>query len=143
MRRKLRQNRRSDCPVGLALDIVGDRWTLLIARDLLITGKHGYAALLGSGERIATNVLADRLRTMQRHGLVYKVPHNLDGRKSEYHLTKRGLQLAPILAELILWGAECADAKVAPNFVERLRNNRRTTLDSLIAAAGKRAVRPS
>ena len=140
MRRKAHPTRRSDCPVGLALDIVGDRWTLLVVRDLLIAGKHDYGALLGSGEAIATNVLADRLRALQQHGLVRKTPHDLDGRKSEYHLTERGLQLAPVIAELILWGAELPDANVTPTFVDRLRKNRRSTINSLVSAARKRAV---
>ena len=83
--------RRSQCPVACALDIVGDRWTLLVIRDLL-GGKRRYGEFLSSAEKIPTNILArrERLRRLEREGLVSRVPYNTRPLRVEYHLTPEG-----------------------------------------------------
>jgi DNA-binding HxlR family transcriptional regulator len=96
--------RRSSCPVACALDVVGDRWTLLVVRDLLLGGPRRYGDLLASGERIPTNILAERLRRLERHGLVERVPYSEHPPRVEYRLTGAGQALGPALDALAQWG---------------------------------------
>src|SRR5688500_2495382 len=84
--------KRSPCPVACTLDLLGDRWTLLVARDLVM-GKTTFDAFLSSPERIATNILADRLKLLADAGLVEKASDPRDGRRSTYRLTPRGESL--------------------------------------------------
>src|SRR2546429_9312076 len=94
---------RSSCPVACALDVVGDRWTLLVVRDLL-GGARRYGELLASGERIPTNILADRLRRLESHGLVERTPYREHPPRMEYRLTEAGRGLGPALDALARWG---------------------------------------
>ncbi len=95
--------RRSPCPVACALDIVGDRWTLLLIRDLL-GGKRRYGDFLASSEKIPTNILADRLRRLEREGLVRRVPYSLHPPRHEYELTPEGRELGRAVDALAVWG---------------------------------------
>lgn len=95
---------RSPCPIAGALDLVGDRWTLLVMRDLLLYDKRRFAEFLASPERIATNVLADRLARLEQCGLVERKQYAERPPREEYHPTARGWDLAPVLRELIHWG---------------------------------------
>jgi DNA-binding HxlR family transcriptional regulator len=110
VRRKSNQERgtrttlRSRCPAAGALDLVGDRWTLLVVRDLLLYEKHRFGEFLASPEGIASNVLADRLQRLERSGLVVRRQYAEHPPREEYHPTARGRDLAPILRELIRWG---------------------------------------
>ena len=97
--------RRSDCPISFALDLFGDRWTLLVIRDLAFKGKNSFSDFLASDERIARNVLADRLAMLEAEGFIEKRPHAEDRRRWVYSLTERGLGLIPVLVEMILWSA--------------------------------------
>src|SRR5262245_49763642 len=94
---------RSPCPVAGALDLVGDRWTLLILRDLL-TGKTRYGQFLTSPERISTNLLADRLQRMEAAGLVTAVPYSKHPVRMDYQLTPVGRALRPVVEALANWG---------------------------------------
>lgn len=94
---------RSPCPVAATLDLIGDRWTLLIIRDLF-AGKSRYRDLAGSPEKIATNILASRLETLQAHGLVHARPSADRAGSSDYTLTPRGRSLLPVLQALRDWG---------------------------------------
>lgn len=98
--------KRSLCAISTALDIVGDRWCLLILRDLMFTEKRSYSELLSSEEGIATNILAARLLRMEENGIIRKSAHPTDGRKSIYLLTEKGIGLLPVLIELNFWMAE-------------------------------------
>jgi len=95
---------RSPCPIAGALDLIGDRWTLLVIRDLLLYDKRRFAEFLSSPEGIATNILADRLERLGRCGLVERRPNADRPARVEYHPTARGWDLAPVLRELIRWG---------------------------------------
>ena len=95
---------RSLCPIAGALDLLGDRWTLLLVRDLLLYDKRRFAEFLSSPERIATNILADRLERLERCGLVERRQDADHALRGEYHPTARGRALAPVLRELIRWG---------------------------------------
>jgi DNA-binding HxlR family transcriptional regulator len=100
--------RRSLCPVACALDVVGDRWTLLVIRDLL-AGKSRYGDFLASAEKIPTNILADRLKRLEREGLIARVPYSTRPPRMEYHLTPEGRELGRAVDALVTWGlAHCA-----------------------------------
>jgi DNA-binding HxlR family transcriptional regulator len=94
---------RSGCPVACALDIVGDRWTLLVVRDLL-RGKKRFGELVASSEHIPTNILAERLKRLERAGLVAAVPYSEHPPRHEYALTAAGRDLAPVLSAVATWG---------------------------------------
>jgi DNA-binding HxlR family transcriptional regulator len=94
---------RSPCPIANTLDLLGDKWTLLVVRDLLLFEKHRFAELAGSYEGIPTNILADRLRRLESCGIVTKVPYQEHPVRHEYILTQKGRELFPVLKEMILW----------------------------------------
>jgi DNA-binding HxlR family transcriptional regulator len=94
---------RSRCPIASALDLLGDKWTLVVVRDLLLLGKHRFADLLASGEGISTNVLAERLERLEWAGLVERRRYQEHPPRDEYHLTESGRELFPVLRELIQW----------------------------------------
>ena len=104
-RKKPSPKRRSECPLNVSLEILGDRWSLLIIRDMMVRGFQTYNEFLQSHEKIATNILADRLRKLEAQGIVTTKQHSSDGRKRIYSLTKKGIDLAPVLTELVLWAA--------------------------------------
>lgn len=126
---------RSDCPIAHTLDVLGDRWTLLILRDLLFRAKRRFTELRESPERIATNVLTDRLRRLEEAGLIEREPDPDDGRRAIYRPTAAGVELAPTLIEMILWGIDHGPGGgAAPaDFVERARNDREGLLAELRA----------
>jgi DNA-binding HxlR family transcriptional regulator len=97
--------RRSGCPLNASVEILGDRWSLLIIRDMMLRGFRTYKEFLESYEGIATNILADRLRKLVAHGIITTEQDPSDGRKLIYLLTAKGLGLAPILTEMVLWAA--------------------------------------
>lgn len=97
------QKNRSLCPINLVLEAVGDSWSMLIIRDLMLRGHTSYQAFLRSDERIATNILADRLQKLEQHGLISKAADPSDARKYIYALTQKGADLAPVLIEMTLF----------------------------------------
>ena len=99
---------RSACPVSLSLEVLGDRWSLLIVRDMMVRAFRSFKQFQESGERIATNILADRLRKLESAGIIVAEGDPGDGRRSVYRLTERGIDLAPLLLELLIWGARHA-----------------------------------
>ena len=117
--------RRSDCPISFALDLFGDRWTLLVIRDLAFKGKNSFSDFLASDEGIARNVLADRLASLETAGFIEKQPDPDDGRRSIYALTDRGLGLIPVLVEMILWSArEDPDTGAEADFIREATEDR-------------------
>jgi len=101
--------RRSGCPLNASVEMLGDRWSLLIIRDMLLLGYRTFKEFLNSHERIATNILADRLRRLENYGIIRSTPDPADGRKQIYSLTAKGLGLAPVLTEMVLWAAAHED----------------------------------
>jgi DNA-binding HxlR family transcriptional regulator len=119
-----RRRRRSDCPIHFALEVFGDPWTLLILRDLLLKGRSTYSDFLHAEERIATNVLADRLTRLEEDGLVVAERGVEGGRAHRYHPTGKAVDLLPVLLEIIAWSATYDPATAAdPDFVNRLRTD--------------------
>lgn len=93
---------RSGCPIVNSLDRFGDKWSLIILRDI-VTGKRRYGEFQKSPERIPTNILADRLRTLERHDLIRRVPYQSKPQRFEYRLTEKGADLLPVLQALSRW----------------------------------------
>lgn len=117
--------RKSDCPINFALEIFGDRWTFLIVRDLMFKGKHYYGEFLTSEEKIATNILADRLALLEINGIVSKSSDLNHKQKIIYRLTPKGIDLIPILIEVIMWSAKYdKDSAVDLNFVKSVEQDK-------------------
>lgn len=129
--------RRSACPISFSLDLFGDRWSLLVLRDLVFLGVRHYRQFLESGEGIATNVLAERLRRLERAGLIAKRRDPEDRKRYVYTMTPKGLDTIPILLELIVWGARYDPHTGAPaEFVERYRRDPKGMVAELRRRAG-------
>ncbi|WIX99114.1 helix-turn-helix domain-containing protein [Amycolatopsis mongoliensis] len=95
---------RSRCPINLSLEIFGDRWTLLVLRDVVFGGARHFRELLGGEERISSNVLADRLAVLVEHGLLTRADDPSHKQKVTYSLTERAIDLVPVLVQLSAWG---------------------------------------
>ncbi len=109
MPEKRTATRRSGCPLNASVEMLGDRWSLLIIRDMMLRGARTYKEFLESYEGIATNILADRLRKLVAHGIITTEADPADGRKLIYLLTAKGIDLAPVLTEMVLWAAAHED----------------------------------
>jgi DNA-binding HxlR family transcriptional regulator len=101
--------RRSGCPLNASVEMLGDRWSLLVIRDMMVRGYRTFKEFLSSDEGIATNILADRLRRLQKYEVITTQRDLSDGRKVFYVLTAKGMDLAPILTEMVLWAANHED----------------------------------
>ncbi|MCI9845499.1 winged helix-turn-helix transcriptional regulator [Flavobacterium pectinovorum] len=97
------QKKRSDCPVSFSLEAFGDKWSLLIVRDLMLKKKCTYGELAKSDEKIATNILAARLLSLEENGIIQKLEHPDSKAKVLYQLTQKGIDLIPIIIEINLW----------------------------------------
>ena len=128
MPRKRKSKRRSGCPVSVSLDLLGDRWSLLIIRDLMVRGYRTFKEFEESGEGIATNILTDRLRKLKSTGIITTQVDETDGRKVNYRLTQKGIDLAPVLLELVIWGARHENTEASCALIENMARNR----DSLV-----------
>lgn len=97
---------RSGCPISLSLELIGDRWTLLIIRDLVFAGKRHFREFLQSDEGISSRTLAERLQTLVDEGILTRSDDPTHGLKAIYRLTEAGIDLLPVLATLGAWGAK-------------------------------------
>ena len=109
MRKRRKAKRRSECPLNASVEMLGDRWSLLIIRDMMLREARSYKQFLQCYEGIATNILADRLRKLTAYGIIAAEPDPSDGRKLTYLLTAKGIDLAPVLTEMVLWAAAHED----------------------------------
>ena len=139
--------RRSDCPISVALELLGDPWSLLVIRDLTFKGLHTFRDFMGAGEGIATNVLTDRLARLETAGLIEKAPDPNDGRGRIYSVTGKGLDLAPVLMEIVILSATHEKTAAPPALVRRMKKDRQGLLADLRRAhsrpEGRSAVRPA
>lgn len=126
--------RRSGCPVSLSLEVFGDRWSLLIVRDLMVRGYHSFKQFQESGEGIASNILADRLARLVASGIVTAEPGETDGRRITYRLTEKGIDLAPVLLELLVWGAKHEPSGASCALILKMEKNR----DEILAEVRRR-----
>lgn len=119
---------RSHCPVNYALEVIGDRWALLILRDIVFRGQRTYRDFLNSEEGIATNILASRLNHLIEAGILQHEGDEADGRKGNYSLTEKGLDLIPVIFEMVLWSAKYdkqSEAKRVVPLIELIKKNNR------------------
>ena len=98
-----KSKKRSDSHVSCSLDIWGDKWSLLIVRDLMFAKECTYGDFLKSAEGIATNILASRLQTLEENKIIEKLDHPDSKAKVLYRLTRKGIDLLPIMIEINLW----------------------------------------
>ncbi len=126
---------RSTCPISSALDILGDKWSLLIIRDICLLGKRTYGEFSQSDEKIASNILADRLNRLEAHGIISKGEMIGNKKVKIYRVTDKGLGLLPILVETILWSDKylTIDPK-AKAFARELRKDKEGQLRKIAAA---------
>ena len=115
---------RSGCPVSVSLEIFGDRWSLLIIRDMMVRGYGTFKEFQNSGEGIATNILSDRLDRLERAGIISAEADQEDARRVNYRLTEKGIDLAPVMLELLIWGARHQKTGAPCEVVEHLSRNR-------------------
>ena len=128
------RKRRSGCPVSIALEVFGDRWSLLIVRDLMVRGLQSFKDFLASGEGIASNILAERLQRLERAGIVVTESEESDGRRLNYRLTEKGIDLAPVMLDLLMWGAKHEQTSTSCSLLLRLEKNR----EEILAEARRR-----
>lgn len=122
---------RSHCPINFVLETFGDRWTLLIVRDLMFKGKQSFSDFLASDEGIATNILAERLRRLEESGVVVRTAA-ADRRKRTYRLTDKGRDLLKVMLEITAWSARHDPLSNTPEtFLAQFENHR----DAVIAEA--------
>lgn len=133
--------RRSGCPISIALELLGDAWSLLIVRDLIFKGRQTFNEFLAGGEGIATNILTERLRRLEAAGIVEKRPDPDDRRRSLYRLTAKGIGLAPVLVELVVWSATYEDTDAPAAVVRQMRRNRERFIEDVRRQWSDRAGR--
>lgn len=128
--------RRSECPISYGLDFFGDRWSLLIVRDIAMKGMQHYGEFAEAGEGIATNILASRLKHLLASGIIEKHPDPDHGSKRIYRLTEKGVDLLPVIVEIIVWSAKHdPDSPVTRAYLDRATRDREGLLEEMRAAA--------
>lgn len=116
---------RSHCPVNYALEHFGDKWTLLVIRDIMFKGFRHYNDFLRGGESISTSVLSNRLSHLEEGGILTKAEDPIKGSRILYSLTEKGISLLPLLVEMIRWSGNHDDQSIAGQaFLEQAKNNR-------------------
>ncbi len=136
--------RRSGCPLNASVEMLGDRWSLLIIRDMMLRGSRTYKEFMESYERIASNILADRLRKLEAHGIIASTRDLGDGRRRVYTLTAKGIDLAPVLTEMVLWvaaheatGNQALVGELRKDKAKVMSKVRQRWADSVSGAAGQ------
>lgn len=128
-----RQKRQTPCPITNTLDILGDRWSLVVVRDLMFRGKRHFTELLASEEGISTNILAARLKRLEATGLIEKSADPRSKAKFVYRLTQKGKDLLPMLLEMITWADKHVPEVVgASAFVRRIATDRQRLVREIL-----------
>ncbi|MGA9885327.1 MAG: helix-turn-helix domain-containing protein [Candidatus Acidiferrales bacterium] len=133
---------RSGCPVSVSLEVLGDRWSLLIVRDLMVRGFRTFKQFEGSGEGIATNILANRLRKLEDGGIIAAEHDSADRRRVIYRLTEKGIDLAPLVLELLIWGARHQETEAPCAVIDAMAQNRAAILGEVRRRWAARDDRP-
>lgn len=126
---------RSLCPINLGLEVFGDKWTLIVIRDLLFFGKRHFKELMQAEEGIASNILTERIRRLETEGIISREKDPRSGRRMIYRLTDKGLALAPILLEIARWSHRHGGSVLSDSFIDRVENDRDALLDEVLEAA--------
>lgn len=131
--RTMTMPKRSKCPISNVLDLVGDKWSLLIVRDLTFFGKCTYSELLASDEEMATNILSSRLERLEQDGLIGKEPDKRDKRRKVYRLTQAGLDMMPIMLEMMIWSSTHEpETNTHPEVIERAKHDRENLINDVL-----------
>ncbi len=128
MARKSVPEHRSGCPVSISLELLGDRWSLLIVRDMMVRGYRTFREFQQAGEGIATNILADRLRKLEAAEILMTEQAEEDGRSTHYRLTAKGIALAPVLLDLLIWAAHHEPTAAPDAAIAQMEQNREAVL---------------
>ncbi len=118
---------RSHCPINFSLEAFGDKWALLIIRDVVFRGKVTYGEFLKSEERVATNILASRLENLEAEQILRRIADPEDGRSSKYILTEKGIDLLPLLFEMMIWSEKYdskSETRRIPKLMDAIKNER-------------------
>ncbi len=124
------------CPIAASLDLLGDRWTLVVVRDLLLGHRYAFSEI-GADEGIATNILQNRLDRLTEAGVVERRPHATDKRRRLYLPTERAIELLPVLVDLVVWGDAHTDAKSQHETALAIGRDRDGVLKNLEAGVRK------
>ncbi|KPH14025.1 helix-turn-helix domain-containing protein [Chryseobacterium sp. ERMR1:04] len=123
-------SQRSTCPVSFSLDFFGDKWTLLIVRDMILKGYTTFGDFQQSDEGIATNILTDRLKMLEKYGFIIKYP--LAGKaRTGYCLTEKGISLIPVVIELALWGSHFDSTEDTLNISPKIESGKEAYINQL------------
>ena len=128
--------------MSVSLEIFGDRWSLLIVRDLMIRGYRTFKEFEKSGEGVATNILTDRLQKLESTGIITTEVDEADRRRVNYRLTRKGIDLAPVLLELLIWGAQHENTEAPYAVIEKMAQNREALLEEVRQRWRERDPRP-
>jgi DNA-binding HxlR family transcriptional regulator len=129
---KLIENR-SNCPISSSLDIFGDRWSLLIVRDLMLYETRTYGDFTKSEEKIATNILANRLQILEDKGIIIKLPYPDNKVKGLYKLSSKGVELIPAMIEIALWGDKHLDSpEECSPYLKEIKKNKAKFLKNIM-----------
>jgi len=121
---------RSNCPINFAVETFGDKWTLLVIRDLMFKGKRHYSDFLASDEKISTNILADRLQKLEFKGVISKSTDPENASKYIYSLTEKGQALLPAMIEVTAWSAQYDSLTNTPtDFLNAYKTNKDELID--------------
>ena len=132
---------RSNCPVSCALDLVGDKWTLVIMRDMLMFGKETFKGFSESGEGIATNILSSRLKMLEEKKVITKHKSKVNKRVNIYRLTEKGIALLPVIIELVQWSRNNVlefQPKMNINGIDTLMDNKAHVIETMQASLRKK-----
>ena len=124
--------KRSDCPISSSLDIFGDRWSLLIVRDLMLHKTRTYGEFAKSEEKIATNILANRLQVLEDNGIIVKLPFPDNKVKGLYQLSYKGIELIPAVIEIALWGGKYTSNGAESSFIKEVKKNKAKFLKNIM-----------
>lgn len=122
---------RSGCPIASTLDVLGDKWSLLIIRDMLIQHKKTFKELSQSHERIAPSILSARLKLLERFNLIIKTQSPTNKKENIYLLTDRGIELAPIVIELSLWGYKWMQEFHQIDTIDGIKSDKKIIIDKV------------
>jgi DNA-binding HxlR family transcriptional regulator len=125
--------RESGCPIAFTLDTFGDKWSILVVRDMILNGKKYYGEFLESQERIASNILAERLRRLEEARVITKKPDPENQKKYVYELTQKGVDLLPLVLEAVIWGSKYLPETITPKaFLRRLKKDRGAVIQEIL-----------
>lgn len=124
--------RRSNCPINFALEEIGDKWSLLVIRDLMFKGKRYYNEFFDSEEKVSTSVLGDRLKTLETSGIISRSVDPVKKSRIRYSLTEKGIALLPMMLEMIIWGGEFDENTGATKeFLQQVKEDREGYLEKM------------